>query len=863
MVQHNHPRTRERGAALLLVLLFLGVLSSLGIGLYSIVRLERLAALNHLSQARARLVAEAGIQRAIAQLSESELDDPTGAGALWRVRDPGVPIERSGDVLRGAPSRPDFAFTGNLGGTFSTSGDRFVVRVADTSSKIDLHARPEVVGPALDALGRAIALERARTGAGADDPIKGRAGAIAAFVAARGRLSSVRELAAVIGAADARALGDFVTVHGELDPRTWRATGERDARGYPLIVREPRAPICANTASFPVLVAVFEGVTGRDGVPVTFAQAVLLARWIVAWRESTDLDRGALTTWEKLARLMDGAALDAGLTRAQKSAVLANASPNFSVGELNPDAVSLRLGDAGALVRGTTELSLFTSGVYEIDSLGRVLGPDESVVVGESALRAVVRIFEVARHTTQEDFGRGTGEGIAVLPLPRTEPAAAFSGYVQLKLHEPAEPPSGAVVDFSSSFAPVTFGKGTMLGASGAKVCAPALATATDPRPVANQAKVAVGTRASGPAGRLHADGFRASKDAAVCRYNLGATADHGSLAFWLKLGLEETPGVIFETEETLTDAYAIQSRLIAGRSGEMLSLDYERKLVRVVGPSPPEPPTSVSATRTRVVLGSLGAAHEWHHVVVAWRDGLEHTLSLDGQDMPAQDATPLDPAALEVIGPPRDAITVGGGLDGAPGRADATIDDLVLDDSARPETGPADRYGQDGLVTGRFQGAFDDFLAEAHLGVFAWTAQQPGRWGRVSFQADEFALLIALSNGGQTVKLQGDGSPVKMGKWNNGKGSGAQKPKPGKPKKSKSQEILSATFPAVATTDELPRIVHSGGSVTYEFQFVYDRGAFAERGLAAPPLAVSPVLEDVTLTYTRGPRVLRQEPLD
>jgi hypothetical protein len=61
----------------------------------------------------------------------------------------------------------------------------------------------------------------------------------------------------------------------------------------------------------------------------------------------------------------------------------------------------------------------------------------------------------------------------------------------------------------------------------------------------------------------------------------------------------------------------------------------------------------------------------------------------------------------------------------------------------------------------------------------------------------------------------------------------------------------------------DAPQIILSAGSVIYEFEFLYDRDSLTHRGVTPPPLNVTPVLEDVTLTYSRRPRVLRRQIVD
>ncbi len=830
----------------------------------------------------------------MAELAGSELDDPTGLSGGWLVHDPGVPIERASGYSWGGTD--DLGpYSGVLGGTCVDRGDRYLLRVADTSSRLDLGANPAFLGPALDVLGRALDEERARTGAGPSDPVRERGAAIAAFAQEHG-VTSPRQLAACIGEGDASVLADFVTTHAVRDPITVRWTGASDARGFPIFEPDPRAPVSVNTASWPVLVAVFSAVTGADSVPVSYDQARTLATWVCAWRASDEVDRGPITTWDAFSRLVAGAATQAALTPAQRDAVLANASPNLAIGELVPDAPGLTLGDGGLVQRRTTELSLLTSGVYEIDALGRVLTADAAAVpAAEARVHAVARIFEIARHTTQADFARGTCDGTMTMPSPTSEGDALRWGYVELAVRRPPLPAQGAVLDFASS------------------VLAPRVAGALDSGQVSNgQGHVPHGhawgfwrrfgescdqpmfmTRAPsaaptilsggssvGPSGPLLRDGLRAAPRNDPVRYAVEPGGDEGSIALWVKLGRDEVPGTILEDERTVADGFAVRSRLTVGRSGGALSVDYERQLYGT-GSASGASPFGATRVATHARVPGLGTPNEWHRIEVSWRDGVSQALFVDGSPLEVSEVDSR--SAPEAIALARETLVVGGDLSGTPSACHATLDGVVLDSGSGETPAPLDRFGLDGPLVGRFLGHFDGFEADAELGTLSWTALRPTRWGRMAYQDDHFALAVAAANQGAKAHLAGPGAPAKCGPPKKGPpmppgpppkpapptpahaappgpappGALPAKP-PGPPPRS---APITARVPGgAAGAQDMPNVVHKGGALDYEFDFLYDH---APGGKVALPLCVTPILEEVLLTYSTGPVILELESID
>jgi hypothetical protein len=142
-------------------------------------------------------------------------------------------------------------------------------------------------------------------------------------------------------------------------------------------------------------------------------------------------------------------------SRALADVLKANFNPNLHLNELNPDENLFTLVDKTDLIVQSTEFWLGPSPNYEIESLGRVLGPvggtdaltaPNNRVMAQRTARAVVSFFEPVRQTTQRQFAAGTfGErsgsqpathnGKSVEAGPEVGPGAdenGWDGYVAL-----------------------------------------------------------------------------------------------------------------------------------------------------------------------------------------------------------------------------------------------------------------------------------------------------------------------------------------------------------------------------------------------------------------------------------------------
>jgi len=193
----------------------------------------------------------------------------------------------------------------------------------------------------------------------------------------------------------------------------------------------PRAPININTAPRPVLVAALYGV-GFDG-PYTgglppagkfldISDAQVLADRIIEYREaaagigstsiSFDPNRFGFQNWAEYYNFLKGLDSQGNALPAQFSvvtdpllqdALLANANPNTDLNKWVPDVSIYRRKDKIDLSSATTEFCFQPGGIFTVESLGTVLGPDGQVVA-QDKVRSIVRIFERYHETSQDDF---------------------------------------------------------------------------------------------------------------------------------------------------------------------------------------------------------------------------------------------------------------------------------------------------------------------------------------------------------------------------------------------------------------------------------------------------------------------------
>ncbi|MBI5366915.1 MAG: hypothetical protein HZA54_07745, partial [Planctomycetes bacterium] len=563
MVASCRSGRNRRGFVLLVSMGMLALLAVLGVTFVTIVTTEGQVSASMLEQVRAKMLADAGVQRGAAELSRGvdnyiidRLNPPADSWYGWdplATVDPGTGrrLAQLGDLAPSNGLRASFhagytsagaiatngrqrAYSGApAAGTFEAEGDTYVLRILDCASQLYINGRQPNLNHMLVALAQGIILMSTPALLPADNPIPDLAAANAILADRNlraGRVfASKSELREVLiqlnggnvdtGSRKYATLEPFITDQAWVDlqvlrpapqPQTVSAVGpisngQRLAAGpfYQNLTfqRDPdgRAPINLNTASAPVLMATMTGLravrtayesgTGQwsnvdhAGGYIALAEAQAIANQIIARRVADPFE-----TWEEfdtyLGQLAANVALQGQVPNlARKLEIIrANANPNSLSNKLNPGTPVYRpvdksdlnyagadrfagvnpVGATTAFNVGTTEFCFSSMGYYEIRSLGRVTS-NGGVVRGQSQVRNVVRLYNVARLTTQADFTNATNATLpAQLKTFPNVPGVVFSGggedrdgqVALAELAQPAPaapPPSNFAADLDNS----------------------------------------------------------------------------------------------------------------------------------------------------------------------------------------------------------------------------------------------------------------------------------------------------------------------------------------------------------------------------------------------------------------------------
>ncbi|MBI3269453.1 MAG: hypothetical protein HYZ53_10570 [Planctomycetes bacterium] len=599
---------------------------------------------------------------------------------------------------QGQPVVVSVSISGTLGSTRGSSatgaGDVYTLKILDCASKLNLNSIavvPQGAGAAQVAasqaqfvavfrnLGQAITeepapiagfnpLPAAVTQQLVDPNFWTQVFTVRQSAAFAGRLGSLKDLQRAGALPDTLVvLHDYATVHGftetVLRPSASPAfpgNALPDGRGC---TTEARAPVNVNTASRPVLLAVLAGVQGLPtagvstgqpqlfvgGVPSTvmdlgrlpvtqaipYGQADQIARQILLRRS---IGAGPLLTFQDLFAFLENPAL--GLLPDQVSALEANANPNALFCTWNPNRLSgEKRVDKANLTVWTTELCFGSMGWFEVQSLGRVVGP-AGFVFGEEKLEATVKVFDVFRLTTQRDFttvpagGAILNSGTVTYPVNQALPSAANA--------QPS-PVDGAIT-------PDLFARPALAGQQFNATYRNSLRSAAP-----NVAEIPARTAAELTDDLVTPDGVRSTHQSMPpLDYATTGVLDprQGSAELWVKLATRPTEGsdeclwmVVMRDPNgesrgvggnSLTITYASQAYSFSASDiypngvkprSEGVGMRLERfgtalRLTRFywgfdVGA--PSPYYYVFTERTATI--DTWAANEWHHVAIAWRD--------------------------------------------------------------------------------------------------------------------------------------------------------------------------------------------------------------------------------------------------
>ena len=504
------PEKRERGATLMFALAILALLVLFSTVFARLMSIERRASAYYRDRVRSKLAARAGIERAIVELravaGQNHYSDPYKGGWKYHsldlaARPPGLPTGENVDLLttrypsfRQVHGDPDIRLWGDTlvySGSLGTFDDGsllvYKLKVLDGGSQLNLNHPDQrsanrmlknLLFATLQGSGTPITIAQATSIANRVIPlVDGTAGPIEEIL---DRFRSKPQLgSAIVEAAVAEGLArdaveeswlvhirDKVTVYSWQDPdviRPYRlnATASPASPMRRSLGLMPRSPVNLNTASLPVLYALFaelqaETRYGTFEVPTTVAQA--LAAAIVARRNDpapgvSSTGYNPFKSWPEFETWLDDPAQNGifstastalgaplpwpgNINWAPADGLIEELQSTSRIGvrdlikaQLNPNTMLNKYGalpthgglrrryarivDKSDLTRMTTEGCFDSLGVFEITSTGLIIGKDlraagatergTLISAGHTDL-AVVRVYTPFRLTTQSQF---------------------------------------------------------------------------------------------------------------------------------------------------------------------------------------------------------------------------------------------------------------------------------------------------------------------------------------------------------------------------------------------------------------------------------------------------------------------------
>lgn len=671
----------RRGFAIFISIGVLALLSVLASSFAIMSQMERSVANSYVDKVRAKLLATSGIEMAVSELGKQ------AKAQAWETRyqrwgyeqeDNGPAVHddhRYNDLVPSA--RPSFVpatipaglpvCSGWLSSTYSGGADYYKLKVVDTASQIDLNGSQANLATILQNLGLAIAEIRGT------NPVP--AGMGTAIVTYRGGLNGAQfrskdELLGVPGMTQALydVLKDYVSVAGYRDPRVINPNPSANFPGnWPNAGQlVSRAPINLNTAPYPVLVAWAAGLSGyavktsptgparpvwaaapvqfvKTLVPaITYAEAQAIAHAIIERRQPTPQGAGRpFHSMDDVAMFIDcplpvdprnpypNGLVQVPVISADKGRVLmAMADPNLTTNKLFPAAPAYNPVDKQDLTYVTFEVCFSSMGVYEIEALGRVLGPDSDLDIGgvndrdvraEVRVRTVARVYRVIRETTQGDLTNISGFSTATLNR--------VNSYPENIQDFPNQCPFEGMLALSTEWTPTPVGNviGWMRGRSqlqwdGGGAGMTAVPNSADPKDE--------GSSVFGGSD-LHPDGLMTIRQAPeMVSYTTPATLTEreGAVDLWVRLTTPPTVG----SDEPLLFLNVTGSRSggngnNAQATGECVKLERFGTVLRCTRfywgyPTPALSPYWHQYVERDALIDTWQVG-EWHHVALQWKE--------------------------------------------------------------------------------------------------------------------------------------------------------------------------------------------------------------------------------------------------
>ncbi len=417
-------------------------LALIGASFVSFTRVDQSASQNNKEDVEAKMVAQAGVEVAIAQLQEifrevaysdernksdsektskqwvyrsgetSEGEKQTWSTPLEHAKIPSFPNKEK--AFLGSAANDKFSYSGyplDLDKDKSPQKQYYTLRVRNANSMININDSDEngKITKLLDNLCQVVKL---------GDPSV----IAAAIVNNRPKPKSPsKEPPAYQYTHDLVRLGilkpeeydkikDFITADSWTDEQAVKPGHFPDG-----VKIERRSPIDLNTAPATVLKAVLRGISGKsiDNKSVSFPNNLVdgLVNEIINQRRNNMPFR----SWPEFDDFLKKQVKD----ELQAELIYANANPNVHLNDRNPDSNLYRKIDKLDLQEYTTEFCLGPMGIFEIESLGRVVRKktesdknptslrkptNVSYMASAAKIRYQVKIFEVRRHTMQKEW---------------------------------------------------------------------------------------------------------------------------------------------------------------------------------------------------------------------------------------------------------------------------------------------------------------------------------------------------------------------------------------------------------------------------------------------------------------------------
>lgn len=473
----------NRAVALITAVSVMMVLAVMGIAFVRMAALENSAAKNYSDTVSARCLAYAGMDYAIQRLradassdfnnhlvvdapammadatpdwwyfcpkASGDTEDNTGHGCLLRdihsTDDPRRPSYYSGTPVLGR----------KVSNSLGSSQQVYSLKIIDACSQLNLNAQIDAANPnvahtnhmatMIDNLSKAIvslSFYNSRDGSDDSGPLHGLGAQIVAKREAMGGFNSKLDLLSVAGInnQDLQDVWDYITVHPTpaemLQSNIYRMVTPDAAAGSNYnenCAFEHRSPVNVNTAPWPVLVAVFQGLSKRAvkagdvARTITESEAQDLADNICA---SRPFGKSGHAAWKDFYSFIDnikGDIFSADASEDKANLIKANCDPNVSLRRLNTDACMYQDVNKTDLTYYTTELCFFPLGTFEINSLGQILDTLGNVQSANEQY-IIVNIFDPLYHTSQHDFEGGNDTANTAYVSVQNKIATTAGGY--------------------------------------------------------------------------------------------------------------------------------------------------------------------------------------------------------------------------------------------------------------------------------------------------------------------------------------------------------------------------------------------------------------------------------------------------